>query len=39
LYGASVAFLAALFVAPARTEFATKVGVLAGPVVVCAGSP
>lgn len=39
LYGASVAFLAALLVAPARTEFSTKVGVLAGPVVVCAGSP
>src|SRR5438445_651797 len=36
VYGASVAFLAALLVAPARTEFSTKVGVLAGLVLVCA---
>src|SRR5207253_5921538 len=38
-YGASVAFLATLLVAPARTEFSTKVGVLAGLVVVCAARP
>jgi hypothetical protein len=39
VYGASVAFLATLLVAPARTEFSTKVGVLAGLVVVCAARP
>ncbi|HEY2668001.1 MAG TPA: hypothetical protein VGK51_14300 [Actinomycetota bacterium] len=39
VYGASVAFLAALLVAPARTEFSTKVGVLAGLVAVCAARP
>jgi hypothetical protein len=39
VYGASVAFLATLLVAPARTEFSTKVGVLAGLVVVCATRP
>jgi hypothetical protein len=39
VYGASVAFLAALLVAPARTEFSTKVGVLAGLAVVCAARP
>src|SRR5207244_352078 len=38
-YGASVAFLATLLVAPARTEFSTKVGVLAGLVLVCAARP
>ena len=39
VYGASVAFLATLLVAPTRTEFSTKVGVLAGLVVVCAARP
>jgi hypothetical protein len=39
VYGASVAFLATLLVAPAHTEFSTKVGVLAGLVVVCAARP
>jgi hypothetical protein len=39
VYGASVAFVAALLVAPARTEFSTKVGVLAGLAVVCAARP
>lgn len=39
VYGASVAFLATLLVAPARTEFSTKVGVLAGLAVVCAARP
>jgi hypothetical protein len=39
VYGASVAFLAALLVAPARTEFSTKVGLLAGLAVVCAARP
>src|SRR5256885_496951 len=39
VYGASVAFLATLLVAPARTEFSTKVGGLAGLVVVCAARP
>ena len=39
VYGAFVAFLATLLVAPARTEFSTKVGVLAGLVVVCAARP
>lgn len=39
VYGASVAFLAALAVAPARTEFSTKVGVLSALAVVCAARP
>jgi hypothetical protein len=39
VYGASVAFVAALLVAPGRTEFSTKVGVLAALAVVCAARP
>jgi len=38
-YGAGVGFLAAAAVAPATTEFWTKVGVLAALIVVCAGRP
>jgi hypothetical protein len=39
VYGGCVAFVAALLLAPARTEFSTKVGVLAGLAVVCAARP
>jgi hypothetical protein len=39
IYGASVAFIAALLVAPQRTEFSTKVAILAALVVVCALQP
>ena len=39
LYGAGVGLAAALFAAGARSEFSTKVGVLAALVVVCALRP
>jgi Na+-translocating ferredoxin:NAD+ oxidoreductase RnfD subunit len=38
-YGAAVAFVAALLAAPLQTEFATKVAVLDGLVVVCGVLP
>jgi len=39
VHGALVGVLAALFVAPQTTEFATKVGIISALVVVCAGRP
>ena len=39
VYGAGVAFTAALLVAPSRSEFSTKLGVLAGLALVCAARP
>lgn len=39
VYGAAVGLIAALLLAPARSEFATKVGVLAALVVTCAVVP
>ena len=39
LYGSGVALMAAVFVAPQHTEFATKVGLLAGLTVVSAAWP
>ena len=39
VYGAGVGLLAALLVAPQRTEFATKVAVLAALTIVCAARP
>ncbi len=38
-YGAAVALASALLAAPMRTEFATKVGILGGLVIVCAMMP
>jgi Na+-translocating ferredoxin:NAD+ oxidoreductase RnfD subunit len=39
VYGTAVALLGALLLAPARTEFSTKVAVLAGLSIVCAVGP
>src|SRR5579884_3317154 len=39
LFGAAVGFAGALLAAPMQTEFATKVAVLAGLVVVCGAMP
>jgi hypothetical protein len=39
LYGAAVAFLAAVLIAPQRTEFATKVAILGALAIVCAAGP
>ncbi|MFN2569850.1 MAG: hypothetical protein ABR564_09670 [Candidatus Dormibacteria bacterium] len=39
VYGFGVAFMAAMLAAPQQTEFATKVGILSGLVVVCAMQP
>ena len=38
-YGAGVGLLAALMIAPLRTEYATKVAILASLTVVCAARP
>jgi len=39
VYGLSLAFVSALLIAPWRTEFGTKVGLLSGLVVICALLP
>jgi hypothetical protein len=39
VYGVAIGLLAALLIAPVRTEYATKVGVLAALAVVCAVRP